>query len=231
MRELLHDFSESPLRVCPPLLLEPHMRQAKRELREEIIDGKKALHAVTLDAVGIKLENRRGPRRVVPLAVAFEFRRVVLHVHPGGQEMLVHEPHHAFVRPHLGIQPSTATSHWGGAEVEEYRLLLGVRVLQDLINVMAKLDWHGMLAGGNRLEYSHVPEERLQISGDHGRGRPQARVEWAARVSISRSDPHALLREACSGCAAAASERVLGSVEPSGRSNHRVNRAVASPPP
>jgi len=65
--------------------------------------------------------------------------------------MLVHEPHHAFVRPHLGIQPSTAASHWGGAEVEEYRLSLGLRVLQDLINVMAKLDWHGMLAAGNVL--------------------------------------------------------------------------------
>jgi len=65
--------------------------------------------------------------------------------------MLVHEPHHAFVRPHLGIQPSTAASHWGGAEVEEYRLLLGLRVLQDLIDVMAKLDWHGMLAAGDLL--------------------------------------------------------------------------------
>ncbi len=65
--------------------------------------------------------------------------------------MLVHEPHHAFVRPHLGIQPSTAASHWGGAEVEEDRFLLGLRVLQDLIDVMAKLDWHGMLAGGNLL--------------------------------------------------------------------------------
>src|SRR6266446_1132737 len=97
---------------------------------------------MTLDTLGIELENRGGPQRIVPLAVAFEFRRVLLHVHPGGQEMLVHEPHHAFVRPHLGIQPSTAASHWGGAEVEEYRFLLGLRVLQDLINVMAKLDWH-----------------------------------------------------------------------------------------
>jgi len=40
MRELLHDFSESPLRVCPPLLLERHMRQAERQLREEIIGGR-----------------------------------------------------------------------------------------------------------------------------------------------------------------------------------------------
>src|SRR5207249_8740535 len=106
---------------------------------------------MTLDTLGVELENRRGPRRVVPLAVAFEFRRVVLYVHPGRQEMLVHEPHHAFVRPHLGIQPSTAASHWGGAEVEEDRLSLGLRVLQDLIDVMAKLDWHGMLASGNLL--------------------------------------------------------------------------------
>src|SRR2546425_638631 len=106
---------------------------------------------MTLDTLGIELENRGGPRRAVPLAVAFEFRRVVLYVHPGRQEMLVHEPHHAFVRPHLGIQPSTAASHWGGAEVEEDRLSLGLRVLQDLIDVMAKLDWHGMLAAGNLL--------------------------------------------------------------------------------
>src|SRR5438034_7043181 len=54
---------------------------------------------MTLDTLGVELENRRGPRRVVPLAVAFEFRRVVFYVHPGRQEMLVHEPHHAFVRP------------------------------------------------------------------------------------------------------------------------------------
>src|SRR5207249_9971653 len=101
---------------------------------------------MTLDTLGIELENRGGPRRVVPLAVAFELRRVVLYVHPGRQEMLVHEPHHAFVRPHLGIQPSTAASHWGGAEVEEYRLSLGLRVLQDPITVMQKPDWHGKLA-------------------------------------------------------------------------------------
>jgi hypothetical protein len=75
--------------------------------------------------------------------------------------MLVHEPHHAFVRPHLGIQPSTAASHWGGAEVEEYRFSLGLRVLQDLINVMAKLDWHGMLAGGNRLNIAGRVREPL----------------------------------------------------------------------
>jgi len=58
MRELLHDFLESPLRVCPPLLLERHMRQAERQLREEIIGGKKPLHAMTLDTLGIELENR-----------------------------------------------------------------------------------------------------------------------------------------------------------------------------
>jgi len=69
-------------------------------------------------------------------------------VHPGGQEMLVHEAHHAFIRPHLGIQPSTAASHRGGAEVEENWFLLGLCVPQHLVNVTAKLDWHRMLRGG-----------------------------------------------------------------------------------
>src|SRR5436309_8608329 len=154
---------------------------------------------MTLDTLGVELENRRGPRRVVPLAVAFDFRRVVLYVHPGRPGMLVHEPHHAFVRPHLGIQQSTAASHWGGAEVEEYRLSLGLRVLQDLINVMAKLDWHGMLAAGNLVNIAgpspktgHDPQNSTGSSAFHVQAGGVRRC--ASRLAVTRSMCRVLLR-------------------------------------
>jgi hypothetical protein len=83
--------------------------------------------------------------------------------------MLVHEANHAFIRPHLGIQPSTAASHRGGAEVEEYWFLLGLRVLQHLVNVTAKLDWHRMLAADvTSLEDSQAHRSPAPVSKDGG---------------------------------------------------------------
>jgi hypothetical protein len=83
-------------------------------------------------------------------------------VHARGQEVLVHEARHAFIRPHLGIQPSTAASQRGGAEVEEHGFLLGLRVLQHLVNIVPKLDGHGGLAVWvTSSEDSLAPDTRL----------------------------------------------------------------------
>jgi len=108
-------------------------------------------------------------------------------VHPGGQEMLVHEAHHAFIRPHLGIQPSTAASHRGGAEVEEYWFLLGLRVLQHLINVTAKLDWHRMLpADVTSLEDSHAHRSPAPASKDGGSKRARRLCAQAGSCRTTR---------------------------------------------
>jgi len=66
-------------------------------------------------------------------------------VHAGGKKILVDEANYALIRPHLGIQPSTATSHRRGAEVEENGLALRLCVLEDLIYVVAEIDWHKYL--------------------------------------------------------------------------------------
>jgi hypothetical protein len=50
-------------------------------------------------------------------------------VNASRQEILVDEFDHLLIRPHLGIQPSTATSHRRGAEIEENRLVLLLRFL------------------------------------------------------------------------------------------------------
>jgi hypothetical protein len=39
-------------------------------------------------------------------------------VHARGEKVLVDEPHDTLIRPHLGIQPSAATSHRRGVEVQ-----------------------------------------------------------------------------------------------------------------
>jgi hypothetical protein len=64
-------------------------------------------------------------------------------MHARGEEIVVHEPRHPLVRPHLGIQPSTAASHWSGAEVQKYRFLLRFRVLEHPLDIAAKVDFHG----------------------------------------------------------------------------------------
>src|SRR5439155_6330646 len=93
-------------------------------------------------AVRIEQENRRRPRRFVTLAIALERLRVLFHMHARRNKGLGDEARDAWIRPHLGIQPSTATSHWCGAEVEKYRFLLGFGLFQDLIDVVTKVDRH-----------------------------------------------------------------------------------------
>jgi hypothetical protein len=59
------------------------------------------------------------------------------------QKIFVDESRHALIRPHLGIQPSTASSHRSGAEIEENRFVLLLRLFEDGVDVVAEFDRHG----------------------------------------------------------------------------------------
>jgi hypothetical protein len=65
-----------------------------------------------ISVVGVQL-------RAVARAHLFVFVTVALHVHAHGQENRGDEFHHAGIRIHLGIQPSTAASHRGGGEIHQ----------------------------------------------------------------------------------------------------------------
>ena len=80
--------------------------------------------------------------RVVLLAVALECVSIVFDVHARGEKVLIHEADDALVRPHLGIQPSTATSHGRGAEIEEDGLGLFLGFFEDVVDVVPELDFH-----------------------------------------------------------------------------------------
>src|SRR6266850_7872992 len=141
-RELLHDFAEPALGLGPLLLGKRQLRSSQHQLRQQVIRGKETLNAVLRDAVRIEQQNRRGPRRPEPRAEALEGLSFVLHVYAGGKKVLVDEADDTLIRPHLGIQPSTATSHRRGAEVEENGLALRLCVLEDLIYVVTEIGWH-----------------------------------------------------------------------------------------
>ena len=94
------------------------------------------------DTIGIEQENRRGPLCLIALAVSLERLGIILHVDTGGKKIFVHEAYDALIRPHLGIQPSTATSHRGGAEVQECGFLLCLGVLEDLFHIVLEIDLH-----------------------------------------------------------------------------------------
>src|SRR5256885_12706861 len=95
-----------------------------------------------LDASCVELENRRRPGRLEALADALKGLSLVLHVHSCRQEILIDEAHDALIRPHLGIQPSTATSHRRGAEIQKNRPILRLRVVEHLLYVMTEIDLH-----------------------------------------------------------------------------------------
>src|SRR5215210_550792 len=95
-----------------------------------------------LVAIRSELEHRRSPLRVVLLAVLLERVRVVLHVHARRNEVLVYELSHPLIRPHLGIQPSTAASHRRRAEIEKHGLAVHLRFSQDVVYIVAKVYWH-----------------------------------------------------------------------------------------
>ena len=118
-------------------------RPSPGELAEKILERQKSFYPPLLLTIRIELEHRRRPVRVVFLPVALESVRIVFDVHPRGQKVLIHEADDTFVRPHLGIQPSTAPSHRRGAEIQEDGLVLLLCFLEDLVYIVAELDFHG----------------------------------------------------------------------------------------
>ena len=85
--------------------------------------------------------------RVVLLAVALESIGIVFDVYARGKKVFIHEADDALVRPHIGIQPSTATSHGRGAKIEEDGLILFPGFFKDVVDVVPELDFHWILAG------------------------------------------------------------------------------------
>src|SRR4030081_556600 len=100
---------------------------------------------MSLDPICIEQQNRRGPRRLIAFAISLERFASILYVHTAGEKILIDEAHNPLVRPHLGIQPSTATSHRGGAEVQQYGLPLRLGILENLIHVVAEIDFHTLI--------------------------------------------------------------------------------------
>ena len=121
---MLIDYLVEPAFSFFPLLsLERSLSQPELELRQEIVGGDESLDAMALSAVGVQLENRRGPVCLVALAEALKVGRVVFYVDSGGNEIARDEACDTLIRINLGIQPSTTASHRGRAEIEENRTL------------------------------------------------------------------------------------------------------------
>ena len=59
-----------------------------------------------------------------------------------GKKIFRDESRYAFIRIHLGIQPSTAASHRCRAEIQKDGSLLCPRVFQYLIHIVTPLNFH-----------------------------------------------------------------------------------------
>jgi len=77
-------------------------------------------------------------------------------MHTGGEEILIDEARDALIRPHLGIQPSTATSHRRSAEVQQHGFPLRLGVLEDLIHIMAEIDFHTLIFLSFVYRWGHI---------------------------------------------------------------------------
>lgn len=134
------DGPELPLGVGELPALEAHLRDTELELREEVVGGEEALDPVALGPGRIEHEDGRRPLRVVALAKPDEGFRVIAHVKARGDEVLGDQLRHALIGVHLGIQPSTASSHRGGAEVEQDGLAGRARFTEDGVDIVAPVD-------------------------------------------------------------------------------------------
>ena len=97
---------------------------------------------MTLCSPRVKLEDSGRPWSVVFLSILLKQRRVIFDVNACSDEVVVDEFDDPGVRPHLGIQPSTAASHRSSAEVEQHRLIRLCRLGEHRIYVVTKTDWH-----------------------------------------------------------------------------------------
>lgn len=136
----LGDFPEAPFGPREISPRERRMAQAQGKLRDQISGRQKAFDPVSFDTFGIEHQDRRCPLRGVSGAESLEFIGLFPHMNPHGNEVLLDEAGYPLVRVHLGIQPSTTTSHRRGAEVEEQVPLSGSRLLASGLEVALPID-------------------------------------------------------------------------------------------
>lgn len=136
------DLAEQALRLSPVLALERLLRDAELQTGEELIGREETFDAVTLFALGIELQDRRGPLRAVALSVAPEIFGLLADVEAGRDELLGDEPSDAIVGISLGIQPSASPSHRGGAEIEQHRTPLLLRLFEHAVDIGSPCDLH-----------------------------------------------------------------------------------------
>ena len=80
--------------------------------------------------------------RFVLLTESLEICGVVFYMHARGNEIRRDEARDFFIRVDLGIQPGTATSHRGRAEIEQNLSIFFAGVLENLVYVVPPGDFH-----------------------------------------------------------------------------------------
>lgn len=139
---LVGDLAEPPFRILPLFALKRTLSQAQLELSKKVFGLEEAFDTVTLGAIRIELEDRGSPVSSESLTEALEVCGVVPDVDSRGKKIFRDESRYAFIRIHLGIQPSTAASHRCRAEIEKHGSLLRPRVFQHLIHIVTPLNFH-----------------------------------------------------------------------------------------
>lgn len=137
----IDDLSEQ--RLCPREIARGKLffRQPELDLRQELIRGKKALEAISLDAVRVGDDHRRRPLR----AESLKSFRVLLDVVFYRYEVLVDEVADLRVGVNLGVQPSASPSHRSGAEIEKKGFVLFRRLMKGGIDVFVPGNGHNSL--------------------------------------------------------------------------------------
>lgn len=101
-------------------------------------EGRRPLHAETLERLGL-----------------------LLRVRPGRDEILGDEGRDVGVGVDLGFQPSACPSHRGGGEVEEQRPAGLARLTKRCVDISMPIDFHGGLLGFQRAGASLLPSGYL----------------------------------------------------------------------
>jgi hypothetical protein len=133
---VLDHLGEAALGVAEPAFGEGRVTNAKHQLWEKVVRREESLDSMTFLAGAINDKDGWRPLRAIPSAEPFELVRLFAGVYANRDEVLIDEFRDASVGIHLGIQPSTARSHRGGAEIEQHVALLGARVFERLFHIM-----------------------------------------------------------------------------------------------
>ena len=124
------------LRIIESTAPELCMSTPERQLRQEVIRWKISFDTMTLGAIRVQHENCRRPLCSVFRAQSLEFFSLITNVDAHGNEIFRDEARYALIGIHLGIQPSTATSHRSCAKIEQYRFLLRAGFLKRVFKIL-----------------------------------------------------------------------------------------------